>query len=180
MQKTFALNTEPHVATIGDTDLKFQAEVMSDDFMDAYTQLRETQKAAGGVDLDNLKSGDTDQLGKISRGMRSFLAQLMLPESAALFTRRDVTQDGTVLASYACDEEAQTRAAKEGGRARVVDHLRLPDRVLVELLEWAVELYSGGSRPPTSSGGSATASPQAGRSGTVSSPSRASTRARGR
>lgn len=61
--------------------------------------------------------------------------------------------------------------------------MRLPDRVLVELLEWTAELYGGGSggdRPTGSSGGSAPRSPSPGTRGTVSSRSRASTLVRGR
>jgi hypothetical protein len=55
----------------------------------------------------------------------------------------------------------------------------LPNRIVMQLLEWAMEIY-GGDRPPTSSPASATTSPQAGTRGTASSRSRASTRARGR
>lgn len=56
--------------------------------------------------------------------------------------------------------------------------LRLPDRVLTDLLHWVVELY--GDRPTGSSSGSAPASPPGGTSGTGSSRSKASTRTRGR
>jgi hypothetical protein len=180
VQKTFALHTEPHVADIGDTQLLFQPEVMGDDFMEAYTALRETQQASG-VNPDELDGLDPDQLRRVSRGMRGFLAYLMLPESAALFTRLDVTKGGKVLKSFTDPEEADAYAAAvKGGGAKVTYRLRLPDRVLVELLEWTVSLYSGGQRPPTSSGGSAKASPPPGMRGTAVSPSKASTRARGR
>jgi hypothetical protein len=56
---------------------------------------------------------------------------------------------------------------------------KLPTRIIMQLLEWAMEIY-GGDRPPTSSPGSSTTSPQAGTPGMGSSRSRASTRARGR
>ena len=56
---------------------------------------------------------------------------------------------------------------------------KLPNRIIMQLLEWAMEVY-GGDRPPTSSGGSSTTSPPAGTPGTGSSRSRGSTRARGR
>lgn len=55
----------------------------------------------------------------------------------------------------------------------------LPDRVLGELVEWAVELY-GGERPPTSSTGSVASSPPPGTSGRAASRSKAPTRTRGR
>lgn len=180
MQKTFALNREPHVADIGETQLLFQPEVMGDDFVEAYTALRSTQQASG-VNIDDMDGIDPDQLRKVSRGMRTFLGHLMLPESAELFTRLDVVKGGKILGSFAEPEEAEAFAAKaKGGGAKVTDSLRLPDRVLVELLEWVVSLYSGGSRPPTSSGDSATASPPRGTRGTAASPSKGPTRTRGR
>lgn len=58
--------------------------------------------------------------------------------------------------------------------------MTLPDRVLVELLEWVVELYGGGTRPSGLSSGSAPASPSPGTSGKVASRSRASMSTRGR
>ncbi|WP_225846888.1 hypothetical protein [Streptomyces sp. HPF1205] len=58
----------------------------------------------------------------------------------------------------------------------------LPNRIVMQLLEWAMEIYGGndGQRPPTSSPASATTSPRAGTPGTGSSRSRASTPVRGR
>ncbi|MEU8870433.1 hypothetical protein AB0D24_04570 [Streptomyces javensis] len=180
MKKTFALNTEPHVADVGGTELLFQPEVMGDDFMDAYAELREAQRGSG-VDPDDLSGADPDQLRQISRALRSFLAYLMLPESADLLTRLHVVKAGAALESFTNLEEAEAYAAAvEGGGARVRDALRLPDRVLVELLEWVIELYGGGERPPMSSSASAPASPPGGRPGTGASRSRGSTRTRGR
>ncbi|MEU5834466.1 hypothetical protein ABZ820_12450 [Streptomyces diacarni] len=178
--KDFALNTEPHVAQVGDTALEFQPEVMGDDFMDAYSELRDAQQAIG-VNLDDLAGVDPAQLRQVSRALRGFLGHLMLPESAELITRLDVVKAGKVVGSFATVEDAEEAAAKvKGGGARVVDGLRLPDRVLAELLEWVVELYGGGQRPPMSSGGSATSSPPVGRPGTGASRSKGSTRTRGR
>ncbi|WP_371558439.1 hypothetical protein OG416_35380 (plasmid) [Streptomyces longwoodensis] len=61
-------------------------------------------------------------------------------------------------------EEAHEFAASVDG-ARAQDALRLPDRILIELLEWVVGLYSGGKLPPTSSTSSSPASPRAGTPG---------------
>lgn len=178
--KTFALNTEPHVAHVGDIALQFQPEVMGDDFMEAYAGLRDAQQA-NGVDIEKLAEVEPSQLRGVHRSLRAFLAALMLPESADLFLRLDVVKAGKVLSSFETLDEAEEAAGKvKGGGARIVDGLRLPDRVLVELLEWVVELYGGGQRPPTSSGDSAPASPPAGRRGMGVSPSKGSTRARGR
>ncbi|MFE2424636.1 hypothetical protein [Streptomyces hokutonensis] len=179
MRKSFALNTEPHVADIAGTELFFQPEVMGDDFLDAYVELRDGQKAKG-IDLANLAEADPADVRKTTRALRLFLARQMLAESAELFLRLDVVKDGEALETFDDLDEAEAYAAKHQG-ARVVDALRLPTRVTVELLEWVVELYGGGGdRPTGSSSASATASRQAGKRGTGVSPSRVSTRTPGR
>ncbi|MFD8509720.1 hypothetical protein ACFV27_01040 [Streptomyces antimycoticus] len=182
-KKTFALNSEPHIATVGGTDLEFLPEVMGDEFMDAFAELREAQQAAKGLDMNDLSTLDPAALRGAARGMRAFLARLMLPESATAFTRLNVVRGDQVLGSFQDWDQAQEAAdAAEGGGARVVWAMPLPDRVLVELLEWVVELYGGGAdeRPPTSSSASAPRSPKGGRRGMGVSPSRASTPAPGR
>ncbi|PWI06534.1 hypothetical protein DIZ27_32865 [Streptomyces sp. NWU339] len=179
MRKSFALHTEPHVAEVGETELLFEPEVFGDEFMDAYADLRDAQKEKG-IDLENLAELDPSVIRHAMRALRQFLARQMLPESAELITRLDVVKDGKTLKSFQNLEEAEEYAAQRPG-ARVVDGLRLPTRVLVELLEWVVELFGGGgSRPTMSSSASATASRKAGTRGTAVSPSKASTRARGR
>lgn len=87
----FALNTEPPVAAIGDTELLFQPEVMGDDLMDGYVVLRDAQQAIG-VDIDNLENLDSQAIRNIAVALREFLARLMLPESAELITRLQVSQ----------------------------------------------------------------------------------------
>ncbi|MFF5655196.1 hypothetical protein [[Kitasatospora] papulosa] len=185
MRKSFALNTEPHVADVGGTELKFEPEVMGDEFLDAYAEMREGQEAKG-VDLDNLGDANPADVRRVVRSLRVFLARQMLPESAADFLRVNVIDaTGTVLATF--DDqggpdglaEAEAFAAEEPGR-RIVDVLRFPTRVVVELLEWVVELYGGGDRPTTSSSASATTSRPSGKRGTAASPSKASTRTPGR
>ncbi|WP_031191534.1 MULTISPECIES: hypothetical protein, partial [Streptomyces] len=118
MKKTFALNTEPHIADIGGLELAFQAEVFGDDFLEAYQILRDVQQASG-VDPDDLTQADPDELRGISRALRVFLAQLMLPESAELITRLDVVQDGSLLASSHDMEEAAACAAQAKLGSRV-------------------------------------------------------------
>ncbi|MEZ3180818.1 hypothetical protein KYY02_19620 [Streptomyces pimonensis] len=179
MRKSFALNTEPHVADIGGTELKFEPEVMGDEFMDAYAELREAQRAKG-IGLEDLAEADPKDIRRTMRSLRLFLARQMLPESAQFFTRLDVVSaGGEVIESFHDLDEAE-KAAEQHDGARVVDHFRLPTRVVVELLEWVVELFGGGSRPTTSSSASATASRRAGTRGSAPSPSKASTRTRGR
>ncbi|WP_406177966.1 hypothetical protein [Streptomyces canus] len=179
MRKSFALHTEPHVADIGGTELLFQPEVMGDEFMDAYAELRDAQKAKG-VDMDNLADADPKDVRRTVRALRLFLARQMVEDSADLFLRLNVDKDGETLESFQDLDQAEEYAAQHDG-ARVTDALRLPTRVIVEMLEWVVELYGGGgNRPTTSSSASSTPSRQAGRRGTGSSPSRASTRTPGR
>lgn len=72
--KRFSINTEPHVAEIGDDlTLKFRPEAGSE-FLDAYEVLLESQKDAG-EDAGAAKRRIADT--------REFLAGLALPESAA-------------------------------------------------------------------------------------------------
>lgn len=176
--KSFSLNTTPHVADIGGTQLSFQPEMMGDEFVEAYAELRESRK---GLDRED---ADPEAVRVANRAMRTFLARTMLPESAELFTRLDVVSGGEILKSFhdlaAAREFAAAEADSVAGDLRVVDGLPLPDRILVELIEWVSELYGGGTRPTGSSTGSATASPRAGKPGTAASRSRGSTRARGR
>lgn len=179
MRKTIALNTEPHVIEVAPHELELQPEVFGDEFVDAYVELRDSQKEQG-VDLENLEDADPAALRKTMRSVRVFLARQMLPESAELFLRLDVVQGGQVLDSFQDADEAQAFAAEHEG-AVVRDALRLPTRVVAEILEWVVELYGGGgSRPTTPSSGSAPRSRPGGTPGTGPSPSRASTRTRGR
>jgi hypothetical protein len=177
--KTFALNTEPHVAEVGPHRLEFRAEVMGDEFLDAYQEMREVQ-AASGVDLNHLEEIEPEKLREVTQGVRDFLAAFMLPDSAAQFTSVDVVKDNQVLGTYSDRDEAESVAREEGSAARVRPTLRLPDRVLIEILEWVVEVYGGKNRPPTSSTASATASPRGGRRGMGVSPSKVSTRTNGR
>lgn len=175
VKKTFALNTEPHVAEIpGVADLEFIPEAMGDEFLDAYQEMRQTQRERTGVDVDKVRDGaDVDGLRKVTGALRIFLSRLMLPASAELITRVDVVRAGAVLETFQTWEAAAEYAETAGDGARPVWGLRLPDRILVQLLDWTVELYAGGGkRPPTSSGGSSARSSTGGKRSTGASRSR--------
>ena len=178
-RRQFTLNTEPHVAEIGDTELLFQPEVMGDEFLDAYEDLQEAQKRLG-VDVNNLSGVAPDKLRSVVRSLRLFLARLMLPESADQFVRWEVIKGGTVVESFGTPDEAEEYACGLKGATVRDAGMRLPDRVLVQLLEWAVELYGGGQRPTGSSTGSAPASAPPGTRGRAVSRSKGSTRTGGR
>jgi hypothetical protein len=80
--KSFAFITEPHIATVNGHDLLFEPEVMGDEFMDAFTELKTAQAAASGIDLDDLSTLDPAKVCGAARGLRLFVARLMLPEGA--------------------------------------------------------------------------------------------------
>ncbi|EHM25967.1 hypothetical protein SPW_5634 [Streptomyces sp. W007] len=109
----FALNTEPPVAAIGDTELLFQPEVMGDDLMDGYVVLRDAQQAIG-VDIDNLENLDSQAIRNIAVALREFLARLMLPESAELITRLQVSQAGRMLDTFTDRAEAEVWPSRCG------------------------------------------------------------------
>ncbi|GAA2948122.1 hypothetical protein ACFPN0_15320 [Kitasatospora cinereorecta] len=180
MKKTFQLHTEPHVAEIGDVELLFVPEVMGDEFLDNYERLREAQTSIG-VDVSDLNKVEPAKLRQVVGSLRLFLARLMVEESAERFARWDVVVAGKTVSTHGDPDLAAVAAAKRKNATVVDKSMRLPDRVLVELLEWAVELYGGGgSRPTLSSSGSAQASPNPGTPGKAVSRSRASLPARGR
>ncbi|MFD8820872.1 hypothetical protein ACFV1C_00635 [Streptomyces sp. NPDC059605] len=177
-RKSFTLNTEPHVAELGDVELHFVPEVMGDEFLDGYARIIELngqfKEKPGGVE-----EVDAGQLRHLITELRAFLAALMVPESRARFSRYVVTKAGKAVEAYTDRAEAEAKAAGLKGATVLDESMQLPQRVLMELLEWCSEIYGGG-RPPTSSTGSAAASPPRGNRGTATSPSKASTRARGR
>jgi hypothetical protein len=113
--KSFAINTEPHLADVGGTVLKFQPEVIGADFAQAYAELRTVQAKVKGNKASSTKHAKEENLDpavlvEVHDAMRAFIRRFLLEESYAAF-----------------------------------DTLRLPDRILVQLLEWTAELYGGGS-----------------------------------
>lgn len=114
-EKSFSINTEPHVANIGNHRLEFLPEVVGTDFAEGYATLVEVQQKVKTTKASSTKHAkaegmDPKTLRELHDGMRAFLSGLMMPDSQELFAT-----------------------------------LRLPDRILVQLLEWVAELYGGGS-----------------------------------
>lgn len=122
-EKTFALNTTPHIINVGPHRFELEPEVIGAEFADAYAVLRRAQAAitAAGADIG------AEELKAVNAGMRDFVSRFMLTESKQLF---------------------QT--------------VRLPDRVLVQMLEFVAELYGGGAgtseNPTDAPGGPSSAS----------------------
>lgn len=149
-RKSFALNKEPHVADLGDgTELHFAPEVYGDQFLDAYGELQDAQAALGadGGDTSDLSG---DKLRALYGAIRTFLTKVMTEESADRFSRYEVSRDGEVVEVFRVKAEADAYAEGAGAGVRVNDRsIRLPDRVLIELMEWCIELYGGSQKRPT-------------------------------
>lgn len=117
MERVFELRTEPHKATIGNVTLLLQAEIEGARFAGAYTALQAAQR----------KFKPTGNKATSTKHAKE--ADLNAEDLAGLSSAmRDF------VGTFVMDE---TREA--------YDSLRLPDRVLVELVEWVGELYGSGS-----------------------------------
>ncbi|WP_019548631.1 hypothetical protein [Streptomyces sulphureus] len=83
----FTLNTDPHVAEVGDTELRFRPEVMGDEYLDAFEEMQDANRAAGVLTDDGHPAdGATIAGARESRvAARRFLTRLMLEESAEEF-----------------------------------------------------------------------------------------------
>ncbi|MEV6740474.1 hypothetical protein AB0N14_27390 [Streptomyces sp. NPDC051104] len=178
--RDFTVRTENHVANLGELGkLEFVPEVFGDEFLDGYSKVQDAQKALG--EETDLTKMDPAVLRGVYGSMREFLASLMTSESADRFLRFEVIKGGKPVAHFRTRAEADEHAAELTGTVRVEDKsMRLPDRVLMELLEWTTELYGGGDRPTTPSSGSSRASRRAGTPGKGSSRSKGSTSTAGR
>lgn len=110
-EKTFALRTEPHTATVGPHQFLFQPEVNGAEFVQAYAALRLSTAQQAKPKKGEEAEVTPEALEATDAALREFLSTFMLPESAEAF-----------------------------------EPVRLPTRVLVELLHWVVELYGGGAK----------------------------------
>lgn len=91
-EKTFVINTEPHVATIGNDQLAFLPEVIGAAFAEGYAKLVEVQKRVGGKTTKpsstkhaKVEDVDPETLAELNDAMRTFLRGLMMPDSQKLF-----------------------------------------------------------------------------------------------
>lgn len=124
--KTFEVRTEPHEAVIGADTLLLEPEVVGAEFAQAYSALREVQQKVKST-----------QAGKPSSSKHAkadgFNAEVLaeLSEAMRTFVRQFMLPDSQVT----------------------FDGLRLPDRVLVQLMQYVAELYGGGSGNQDAVGG---------------------------
>lgn len=124
--KTFEIRTEPHEAVIGANTLLLEPEVIGAEFAQAYASLREVQAKVKGAQAGKPSSTKHAKADGIDAGILTELSEAMRS-----FVRRFMLPDSQA----------------------VFDGLRLPDRILVQLMEYVAELYGGGSGNPVAAGG---------------------------
>lgn len=128
--KVFEIRTDPHEAVIGDITLLLEPEVVGAEFAQAYSTLREVQKKVKDAQATKGTSTKHAKADGLDAGLLSELS-----ESMRGFVRRFMLPD------------SQT----------IFDGMRLPDRVLVQLMEYVAELYGGGSGNQVAAGGTSSA-----------------------
>lgn len=87
------VRSEPHVAQVGDVELKFLPEVVGDGFLQAFDRMQETHKS--------IQPGTPEGEAALRerRALREFLAYPMLPESREVFDTLELP-DHALLALY--------------------------------------------------------------------------------
>jgi len=130
-ERSFEINVDPHVFNVGGARLLLQPEVVGAEFATAYAELRkvqqrvqQSQKAAKGASSTKHKTADADGID----------AEVLteLHEAMRSFLRRFMLPESQ----------------------EVFDGLRLPDRILVAMLEAAAELYGSTGDADRPTGGS--------------------------
>lgn len=121
--RTFTLNVDPHAAVIGDVTLWFQAEAVGTEFLDAYKDLRAVQQKVQGSKASSTKHAKAEDVSTET------LAELHAAMRSFV---------GTFLMPESRD---------------AFTTLRLPDRVLLQLVEYMAELYGSGTGNPDADGG---------------------------
>lgn len=124
--KTFEIRTQPHEAVIGPHTLLLEPEVIGSEFAQAYAAIREVQAKVKGAQASK---GSSTKHAKVDGLDADVLTELS--EAMRAFVRRFMLPD------------SQT----------VFDGMRVPDRILVKLMEYVAELYGGGSGNPAAAGG---------------------------
>lgn len=129
-ERVFKIRTTPHRAVIGDTTLLYEPEAYGTEFVAEYNKLVEVQS----------------RVGRKAAGTKA--------NSSKHAKSSDIN----------AEELAEVNAAMRGFVARfllpesvpVFESMRIPDRILLELVEFAAELYGGGSGNPDADGGTST------------------------
>lgn len=124
--RTFEIRTEPHEAVIGPHTLLLEPEVVGAEFATAYAALREVQRKVRSAEP---AKGSSTKHAKADGLNADVLIELS--DAMRVFVRKFMLPDSQA----------------------VFDGMRVPDRVLVKLMEYVAELYGGGSGNPDAAGG---------------------------
>ena len=116
--RDFVINTEPHVANIGTDQLLFRPEVVGAEFAEAYAKLVDVQTKVNE-----------------RRGVKS---------SSTKHAKADAVDPKTLVELNAAMREFLSGLMMPDSQKKF-ETLAVPDRILVQLLEWVSELYGGGS-----------------------------------
>lgn len=124
-ERTFEIRTEPHVARLGEAVLFFQPEVDGAEFMSAYVKLQDVQQAASDM-LTPRKATATKHAKQVDPAAIAMLDEALREFLSALLIP----------------------ASRE-----IFAGTKIPQRVLVDIVEWCTELYGGGSGNPVDGSG---------------------------
>ena len=126
-ERVFEIRTEPHRAVIGDITLLLVPEASGGDFLTAYGKLRDMQSRVNRK-VNGTKAGSTKHAKEPDYDPAE-LAEVS--ETMREFISRFLVPESVP----------------------VFKNTRLPDRVLLQLIEFAAELYGGGSGNQDAGGG---------------------------
>lgn len=129
-ERVFEIRSEPHRAVIGDTVLLFTPEAEGSDFLAGYAKLKDVQGRVN-KQLTGTKAGSTKHA-------------------------KEADPDPEVLAELARTMREFVSRFLMPESVPVFANMRLPERILVQLIEFAAELYGGGSGNPDDAGGTST------------------------
>lgn len=124
--RTFEIRTDPHEAVIGPHTLLLEPEVVGAEFAQAYAALREVQRKVKAAEP---AKGSSTEHAK-GDGLNAEVL-IELSEAMRAFARKFMLPDSQA----------------------VFDGMKVPDRVLVKLMEYVAELYGGGSGNQDADGG---------------------------
>lgn len=133
-ERTFMIRTEPNRAVIGDHVLLFVPEVPGTYFIESYLHLQSVQAS---IEIEQATRA------KVNSSKHSKAAPVDIERVKAANAAADA-----FLIRFLLDDEAK----------QVFKAVRptLPDRTVVELINWVAELYGGGSGNPPAAGGTST------------------------
>lgn len=124
--RTFTIRTEPHEAHVGPKTLLFVPEADGAEFVAAYDQLTEMQKRLVG------RKATSNKAAKPADTSPEALKEV----NAAMRSFID---------RFLLDDSKPDFA-----------EMKIPDRVLVQIIEFLAEVYGGGSGNPDEAGGTST------------------------